>query len=138
MAADLKIHVFEGITEEDLKVFSSDTLGSKHFSFGVKTDWDAWDQVYYKIAATPSVSLGEVSWLKAAIFEDGEKYVPQALELIQRIIGEDLPIIDNELIEKIVEALDTDNKTGYSLTNAEPVKKFLKTHKGKKVFTVSW
>jgi len=135
MSADLHIHIYEGITEEDMKTFFSNTLGSKYFdpSYG-----DRNDEVYEKIAKTPNIWIGGVSWLKAALFEDDEHFIPSTVERVQDVVGEDLPILDDKLIKEVIDAFDLENKTGYALAKKEDVEKFLIENKGKRVFTVSW
>lgn len=140
MAADLYIHVFEGITEEDLKIFFSPTIGSKHFGAYLNhQDFNRmWEEVYSKISETPSVWVGEVSWLKAAIFDDEETFIPEPISKVVDIIGEDLPVVDDELISRIEEAMKLPNKTKYRVNDPAEVVEFLRKHKGKRVFTVSW
>ncbi len=71
MAADLYIHVFEGISEEDLKVFFSNALGSKWFAgFYAVDDHGKEEESYANISETPRVWVGEVSWLKAALYRE--------------------------------------------------------------------
>ena len=135
MAADLHIHIFEGITEEDLADFNSHTLGSKYFDLR-RPQRSLLDN---PAGETPNVWIGEVSWLKAGLFEDGEQaYIPDTVREISRLIGEDLPVLDDELIKKIGDAFDLPNQTGYSLSEGEEVLAFLEQHKGKKAYTISW
>lgn len=132
----MHLHIFEGITEDDLKTFFSNTLGSKHFNLYRSSR--GWDSVFSKIADTPNVWIGEVSWLKAAFCDNDETFIPNTVGEVHDIIGEDLPVIDDELIQKILKAFDLENKTSYSLAKKEDIEKFLLEHKGKKAFTVSW
>jgi hypothetical protein len=88
--------------------------------------------------ASPNVWVGEVSWLKAALFEDEEAFVPDAVAEVYEIIGEGLPVIDDALIEKIRTALGAQNRTGYNVTDPDPVIRFLEQHRGKPCFTISW
>jgi hypothetical protein len=141
MAADLHIHVYEGLTEEDMRIFFSNTIGSKHCPFPFMPEISPEDErkVLAKIHKTPNIWIGEVSWLKAAMFEDGDSYVPDPVAKVSEIVGEDLPVIDDEFIKKIVEALGAENKTSYDTEKDEDsVRAFLEKHKGKKVFTISW
>lgn len=136
MAADLHIHVFEEIIEDDLKAFFCNTIGSKYFDPGIESK--DWDEAFQKIARTHDIWIGEVSWLKAGLFNDSDRFIPKTVENIQELIGEELPVIDDELIEKILDAFDSENKTGYRIAKKEDVEKFLIENKGKRVFTVSW
>jgi len=136
MAADLHIHIFEGITEKDLAGFFANTWGSKYFNLGRGSSWD--DPSRRKVGNTPQIWVGGVSCLKAALFEDSESFIPDPVGAISELVGEDLPVIDDSFIVKIKEAMAIPNETGYSLANAEEIVVFLEEHKGKRVFTISW
>jgi hypothetical protein len=139
MAADLHIHVMtDDITEDDLAAFFSSTLGSKWFSmYNLPNSVDR-NAVFEKISNTPNVWVGEVSWLKAALFEDSETFVPDLVQAVHEIVGEDFPVINDTLIDKLNKAMHAGNKTAYSTADDNEIVKFLKKHRGKKVFTVSW
>ena len=138
MSADLHIHVYEGLVEDDLRLFFSHTIGSKwcgaHQSVSIEEDSKNMD----KVGGTPNVWVGGVSWLKAALFANPDKYIPSPVMQVNDIIGEDLPVIDDELIERISEALMLENTTGYRVSSAGDVVLFLEEHRGKRVFTISW
>ena len=93
---------------------------------------------------TPSVWVGEVSWLKASIFEDeAATFIPGPVQAISDLIGEDLPILTPELREKILDALHGPNTTTYAVADAASAKyaevvAFLDKHMGERLFTVSW
>jgi hypothetical protein len=145
MSADMHIHIFEDLTEEDLASFFSSSLGSKWFK--LRPGKEKID-TYEKIANSPNIWIGAVSWLKADLFSDNDTYIPMAVATISEIIGEELPVIDDVLIEKIMKAFELPNNTkkedgvwdggGYALAKPAEVKAFLEQHRGKKVFTVSW
>lgn len=140
MAADLHVHVLEGITEDDLRIFFSNTLGSKHFSpvtVGERNDYGP-GSIYDRVGNSPNVWIGEVSWLKAMLLEDGETFIPEPVQAVQELIGEDLPVLDDELQAKLLEALQRPNRTGYTVAARDDVVEFLTEHRGKKLFTVSW
>lgn len=137
MGADLHIHVYEGLTEGDLRNFFGHTLGSKYFSMFMQ-DHKRWEEAYTKISETNQMWIGSVSWLKAGLFEDEESFVPQTVGEISELIGEELPVLDDELIEKILNTFDLPNVTGYSLNDKEKVREWLMQNKGKQIFTVSW
>ena len=122
MGADLHIHIYEGITEKDLANFFCHTLGSKYFNLS-KRQPENW---YKPVSNTPSIWIGEVSWLSAGLSNDRKTYVPDPVGEI------------NELIKKILSALDLENITSYNVTTRDKVESFLIKHKGKKIFTVSW
>jgi hypothetical protein len=91
-----------------------------------------------EIENTPNIWIGEVSWLKAALFEEPEMFIPGTVVKISDLIGEELPIITDGLINKIVEAFNAENNTSYSLANPKEVEDFLKQYKGLPCFTISW
>lgn len=101
------------------------------------------DKVIYK---TKAIWIGEVSWLKADLFDDVD-FIPNVVDKINALIT-GLTVIDDELIEKIKEAFKLPNNTikengvwdgkGYKIADSKKVIKFLKQHKGRKCFTVSW
>jgi hypothetical protein len=125
MAADLHIHVLEGITEKEIILFNK---GSATVT----------SQLFDKIGESPNVWIGEVSWLKAALFNDSNEWIPSTVQTIRDLVGNDFPVIDEDFINKVSEAFDKQNITSYSLAEKQEVKDFLKEHLGKKAFTVSW
>ena len=136
MSADLHIHIFEGITEQDLKYFFCNSLGSKYFDITIYHLKQ--DNLYKKISNTPNIWIGSVSWLKAGLSKDNETYIPTTVNNIQKIINEDLPELTDKLINDILNSFELENKTSYDIAKKEDVKLFLNKHKGKKIFTVSW
>lgn len=141
MAADLHIHIYEGVEEKDMADFFSNTMGSKYFNPKPAGDIRKYtdpESSYNKVSNTPNIWIGEVSWLKAGLFEDVEAFVPNTVAAISEAIGDDRPEIDDAFIEKICAAFDLENTTGYSLTTADKIRPFLEEHRGKKVFTISW
>lgn len=141
MAADLHIHVYLGLDESDLKDFLCVVPGSKYFSMlaAVKVQRSGkWEKAFERIGATPNVWVGEVSWLKAAVTGDADAYVPAPVRAVFDIIGEDLPVIDDALIERIRAALDIETTLPYAVAKAEDVVAFLEKYRGRQVFTVSW
>ena len=146
MSADLHIHVLDnGAEEKHLAGLQANTIGSKYCKDFRDDDYDYyngeyadWDESYRIISETSNVWVGEVSWLKAAFLDDPKSFIPQPILKIHEIIGEDLKIIDDNMISEISDALSLKNKTAYSLSRKNKVLSFLKKHKGEKVFTVSW
>jgi len=135
MSADLFIHLFEGITERDIAIMEKNTFGSKYFNPGKLGD--EWDRAIEKIGKTEQIKVGEVSWLKALI-TDSSEFIPDPVAEIVKIIGEDLPTVDENLICKIKSALILKNKTNYSVANAKDIIDWLMARKGKRVFVVTW
>lgn len=139
MGADMSIHIFKELTEDDLADFFDHTLGSKYFrGFHCKQDFNKWNKALDKIAKTPSIWIGGVSWLKASVFDDDETYVPDPVQKISELIGEDLPILDESLLNQIVDALQLENTTEYRINEPDKVKEFLNEHMGEKLFIVNW
>lgn len=138
MSADLHIHVADGIRTDEIFDFLGHSFGSKHFTMARVMKANRPNDLFQRIGDTPNIWIGEVSWLKAAIFDAAEDYVPMTISAINDIIGEDLPVLDDELIRRIMGAFDVPNQTGYRLCDPFEVKAFLHEHKGKSVFTVSW
>ena len=162
MAADLHIHVFEEgqLTEEDFRIFFHNCIGSKWCPItNAETDEDfaaifqqdmedakakpslserKWQEVHPKLTKCPDVWIGSVSWLKADLLDDGDTYIPSTVGAVSDIIGEELPVIDDELIGKVKAAFELPNETTYRLADPGEVIAFLEQHKGKQAFTVSW
>lgn len=135
MSADLHIHVLEGATEEDFVISKCNALGSKYFNLD---NYHLRKEVDKRIDYTPNIWIGEVSWLKASLFGDSENFIPSTVQQISDIIGEDLPIVDDNLINNIIKAFEVDNKTSYNVTKVKDIKEFLEQYKGKKLFTINW
>lgn len=138
MAADLHIHVYRDITEDDLRAFFGSTLSSKYFNPFGQRPWAQQSKVFEKISDTPNVWIGEVSWLKAALMDDAESFVPNPVGTIHELVGEDLPTLNPDLRDKIVAALQMENSTSYSIAKPDAVEQFLNDHMGERLFTVSW
>jgi hypothetical protein len=132
MSADLYIHVLtDKFTKEHYAAFQSNTLGSKFFGLG-------YYDLFTMCEETPHVWVGEVSWLKAMVTGNKDVFVPDVVQQITELIGENFPVIDNNLIAKAKLAMFAKNSTGYSVSNGRAVVKFLKENTGKQAFTISW
>ena len=92
------------------------------------------------IDETPRVWIGEVSWLKAGLFDDAATFVPGPVERVSSLIGESLPVLTPELKEQLLEALGLPNETSYDVASAASpeVRAFLDAHEGERLFTISW
>ena len=147
MAADLQIHIADALTDDDLRCFFSSHLDSSWF------DWDGfkegkpvrneceepfcahWDAFH----DTPSTWIGAVSWLKAALTDDTERYVPGTVERIAAMIDDRATVvIDAEFITEVGKAFEAPNNTYYSLADRDGVVAWLESHKGSRVIDVSW
>ncbi len=143
MTADLHIHVLaEECTEEHVKADKSNVMGSKYenpdWNFKEKFEKAHKCRIAEVISNTPNIWVGEVSWLKAALFNDSKTFIPNPIGNVYDVIGEDFPIIDDALIERIKTAMSVSNQTDYAMSSVKKVIDFLKAHKGKKAFTISW
>lgn len=139
MAADLSIHVMLGVTEDDLRCFNANTLGSKYFNLNGPKCRKAYDCRHYRaVVDSPQVWVGEVSFLKAMLLEDTETYVPSVVQKVVNLIAEEQPVIDDDLIAGVRAAFENPNETAYSVANVDEVITFLELHRGKQIFYVSW
>jgi len=144
MSADLHIHVVpidmaEKEAQYALEVLCSNVLGSKHFGKHPDISWEQERKITHSLTDGSDVWVGEVSWLKAAIFEDSKKYVPDLIEKVSELIFcDEFILITDELIAKVEEALSVENSTSYRVSSEEKVVSFLKKHKGERSFTISW
>lgn len=138
MSADLHIHAFaEGtLTENDFRDMFCHTMGSKYFDLGRRDDFDK--LLALKDDEDSEVWVGEVSWLKAALSDDADTFIPSAVQAVNDLVGEDHPLIDDALIDKICKAMDVENPTGYSVASVDSISDWLGRHKGQRAFTVSW
>lgn len=115
----------------------TDRLEGKSKSKG--EDTKKWSKVYKKFATeTPYIWIGEVSWLKADLLADDETFIPNTVGTIDELIGEDWPVLDDELIKNILQAFELENKARCLLAEVAEVSQFLEEHRGEKVFTISW
>jgi hypothetical protein len=132
---------FSEEVEKLYKISQSSTIGSKYFSEVVylsdttpNNSWDAYLKLFDLISG--SIWIGDVSWLKAALFDDAKSFVPSLVEFISELIGEDFPIITDEMIEKVENANFLAHPS-YKTIEPSKVIDFLKKHKGEKTFTLS-
>lgn len=138
MSADLHIHVLPDDVEEGVvAVMMSNCFGSKHFA-PLRVSETARHEALDRVMEMPNVWIGEVSWLKAAVFQDSKTFVPGPVQAVQEAIGEGLPRLDPTLEKKILDALTVANATDYRISELAPVQEFLAKHRNKRLFTVSW
>ena len=152
MSADFHLHVFtEAFTPLHYAVANCNVMGSLFFvldatpnhGVGVKEKlcralgYEDVIDLYIAEEQTPGIWVGEVSWLKAALLEDYQKYVPSVVEKIYDIVGDHFPIINEKLITTIDECFDCENSTQYKVNDREPVIGFLRAHIGEMLFCAS-
>ena len=140
MAADMHIHVLTnswGPPEEQVRRFIQPVLAGNGFDWTLSDEKSKhFNDDYDAISNTPSVWVGEVSWLKAALFDDADTFIPRPVDVISEAI-QGIVVIDDALIAKVEEAMQLENQTGYSIASNEVIE-FLKEYKGHRAFTVSW
>jgi hypothetical protein len=139
MSADLHIHIeTPNLTEEDFEGFFSCTFGTVYFNPFGRGTLDG----YELFSNTPQIHVGEVSWLKAAVTDDPESYIPPFVQKVAELF--EMPakgkrvIITPEIIAKVEEYKSLPNATSYKLSSVDDVIEFLKAHVGKPAFTISW
>lgn len=141
MAADMYLHSGKGLTEEDYECFLSHTLGSKYFdpaaecadqkmSYTCK-HWDA-------MVKSDSFKVGEVSWLKAALFDD-DSFIPDPIECLAELV-EDHPALTPKLKDDIIKASQMENKTRYNMLieSEQSFTEWLDANMGHVIFQISW
>jgi hypothetical protein len=174
VSADLHIHVAK--TEEEIKhatlyqkkTFWGSDIGPAYHEFLYEGKWYHEEDFYEKfedarpedvrdvplkdlnekiVDRTENIWVGEVSWLKAALFGDSETYIPDTVaEIHEACCG--MKTIDDDMIDKVKKAFELKNNTikengvwngsGYRLAKVQEVVNFLEKNKGHKSFTISW
>jgi hypothetical protein len=140
MSADLHLHIFDErrIDTQTLERFFVRIFGSKHFG-PMRISTEQWEEAMRRVSNTPQCWIGEVSWAKAMVFEEGEElFVPSPVRVVHDLVGEELPTLDDELVNKIIAALELENKTHFRVASVPTVLPFLKAHRGERVFCVTW
>ena len=139
MAADLHIHCLtEQYTQEHYKASCANSLGSKYFNPQRERQPNPFASLEPAEHA-PQIWIGEVSWLKAELFDEGsEAFIPDTVGTIADLIGEDFPTLNGELRDRILAAFDLRNTTGYQLAKKAEVETWLNEHLGKQLVTISW
>ena len=142
MAADLFIHVrVPSLTEEMLEKHED-----SYFYGGPNDNSKEIDEIFKLIHGDidedqskhpPLEWVGEVSWLKAALLNDYDTFVPSLVGKVSELIGDKFKLVDDEFIEEIGKAFSLENKTGYTLAEKDSVINFLKKYKGREVFHIS-
>lgn len=143
MAADFELHVITCDQDiVDYRLGMSTTIGSKYENIVPGVDYvknpdrnvlDA----KTRLEKTPGVWLGNLSWIKDNLTGEAG-YVPSALGKIDELVGEEFPLIDEQLINQIEYILKNEtNDTTYHVTESDVVVDFLKQHVGKPVFSLT-
>lgn len=97
-----------------------------------------WNNLYQKFGDTPQFDVGEVSFLKASLFDDGDRYIPSLVGVCCEVI-DDGCIITDEVIEQIrAGMMDNPNTTTYSTCEVDKLAEWLKKYMGEYVFSIAW
>ena len=99
-----------------------------------------------KALKTDNFEVGECSFLKAALFEDEETFIPYPIRVLSELIdnykevrekGRGRGKINEDLIKKVAD-IEWKNDTSYKLCKKEELLEFLKSNKGKECYYVCW
>ena len=138
MSADLCIHVkTDWITEDVWKMFLKECPDDL---FNTPDEYfEEQDGALEIIRETPQCWVGQVSWLKAALLDDEESYVPSPVGRISELIPYWTTVrVTEELIEQVDKAFDLVNSTSYDVVERKKIIAFLRENFDKEVFTISW
>lgn len=152
MSADLYLHERSQLSEDQLRCFSSNVIGSPNSgascvcgAMGFHKDGRYFDDYhdekhcYNRVADTGHAWIGEVSWLKAGFAEDYDTYVPGTVERVAELVPyHRFTVLTEDLRDRILEAFDLENTTSYTLAKKEKVGDWLERHLSKQIFSVSW
>lgn len=131
MAADLHIHVGE------MPIRPATSQAALMLNGPFELDYEKWDG-----NPEATVWIGEVSWLKAALFDDAPNYIPPLVaavaETFPEISSGKSVEITNGLIgllkERIAEAAVVEDETSYSIADPEAILIWLGGRKGQRAW----
>ena len=99
---------------------------------------EKWNKLYQKFGDTPQFDVGEVSFLKASLFDDQETFIPSLVGVCCEVINDGC-IITDEVIDQIrAGMIDNPNTTSYSTCESDKLVEWLKKYMGKYVFSIAW
>ena len=75
--------------------------------------WDDWNAARRTFESEPSIWIGQVSWLKAGLFEDGERYIPGPVMTVSQIVGDDGVVLTPGVAGAIMAAMNLPNRSIY-------------------------
>lgn len=143
MSADMSIHSQWGVSEDTLRCFFSSTLGHEFEGYQCSERsgrFGLCDRHFEEVSNTDQVYVGSVSWLKAALTEDVDQFVPGTIQQISELL-EDRPVVTDDLISAVDKAFDAPNDSIYDAPGdgtRAAVQEFLARNRDQRVFTVSW
>ena len=90
------------------------------------------------MTASDSFEVGEVSWLKAALFDD-DSFIPDPIERLAELV-EDHPVLTPKLKDDIIKASQMENKTRYNMLieSEQSFTEWLDANMGHVIFQISW
>lgn len=86
----------------------------------------------------PFPPAGEVSWLKAALFDDVETFIPEPVSRVRDCIGEGFVLLTEEKLAAILADFHEKNATQYGIARGKEGQDFLLPYLGSEIFTISW
>ena len=144
MSATLAIHSMAGLDDVALNCFRDDgpratcTLrpddppGDRFWH--CETHWNA-------VALSSNVQVGDVSWLKAALLEKSDRYVPDTIGTVEELLSGPV-VMTQDLVRQVDTAFELPNNSTYPIHPGvrDVVRSFLEgcAERGERVFTVSW
>lgn len=130
MTADFHIHVLEGVTNQDVDNFLVPVVTPEYRPH--------WRLLMERIARTPNIWVGEVSWLGAAITEDESTSIPDTIMALDRML-QTRPKLTPELERQILATFTLPNHTDhYRVADVQQVAAFLARYRGKQLFAITW
>ncbi|KKL45955.1 hypothetical protein LCGC14_2350440 [marine sediment metagenome] len=91
-----------------------------------------------KVDNTPSIWIGEVSWLKAGLFDNAEEYIPKTIGAVAKLFENPIVDVTQEFVKLVQAAFTLEPHHYYGRNEAVKVTRFLSKYIGKKAFTISW
>lgn len=74
--------------------------------------WEDWEATRKKFNREPSIWIGQVSWLKAGLFEEFERYVPLPVWTVSQIVGDSV-VLTPGVAKAILAAMNLPNRSIY-------------------------
>jgi hypothetical protein len=96
--------------------------------------WTEDEFIINKTKKLTSIIIGHGSIIKAEMFNDYERFVPQTLLEFMKIFNNEPQFINNQLKEKLLKTYFFKNNTHYYLASKDEIENFLIVHNGKYLF----
>ena len=145
MGADLVIHVVEGaFSEEDLRRWFSHTIGSRYCPLTAITEDSTREEVIAAFDAQGNEGRDDLweRWDKTdqvfvGVCSAGAT-PPPLVDLITDLFGPHDTVVSDEILAKVREWNEKENRSGYRSAVKSEVLAFLEANKGKRVACVAW